>query len=107
MSSATLATGGSSRTAQGERDALSHTEFLLIWGHLCKRRNKFSLVSLLRWEISIKDPGRISPCLLIKNINFNKSNSNFTAPRLGHNTLWEMRKDGQKEGVLIIITFFN
>jgi hypothetical protein len=23
---------------QGERDALSHVEFLLIWGHLGKRR---------------------------------------------------------------------
>jgi hypothetical protein len=31
----------------------------------------------------------------------------FTAPRLGHNILWEMRKDGQKEGALIKIPFFN
>jgi hypothetical protein len=38
---------------------------------------------------------------------FIKSNSSFTAPRLGHNILWEMRKDGQKEGALIIITFFK
>jgi hypothetical protein len=38
---------------------------------------------------------------------FRKSDSSFTAPRLGHNILWEMRKDGQKEGALIIITFFN
>jgi hypothetical protein len=36
-----------------------------------------------------------------------KSNSSFTAPRLGHNILWEMRKDGQREGALIIIPFFN
>jgi hypothetical protein len=38
---------------------------------------------------------------------FSKSNSSFTAPRLGHITLWEMRKDGQKEGALIIMPFFN
>jgi hypothetical protein len=36
MSSATLATGGSGRTALGVRDALSHMEFLLNWGHLGK-----------------------------------------------------------------------
>jgi hypothetical protein len=38
---------------------------------------------------------------------FSKSDSGFTAPRLGHSILWEMRKDGQKEGALIIIPFFN
>jgi hypothetical protein len=38
---------------------------------------------------------------------FSKSDSSFTAPRLGHSILWEMRKDGQKEGALIIIPFFN
>jgi hypothetical protein len=38
---------------------------------------------------------------------FSKSNSNFTALRLGHNIFWEMRKDGQKEEALIIIPFFN
>jgi hypothetical protein len=38
---------------------------------------------------------KIPPCLLI--------NSSFTAPRLGHSILWEMRKDGQKEAALIII----
>jgi hypothetical protein len=38
---------------------------------------------------------------------FSKSNSSFTAPRLGDSILWEMRKDGQKEGALIIIPFFN
>jgi hypothetical protein len=38
---------------------------------------------------------------------FNKSNSSFTAPKLGHSILWEMREDGQKEGALIIIPFFN
>jgi hypothetical protein len=38
---------------------------------------------------------------------FSKSDSSFTAPRLGHGILWEMRKDGQKEGALIIIPFFN
>jgi hypothetical protein len=38
---------------------------------------------------------------------FSKSNSSFTAPRLGHNIFWEMRKDGQKEGALITIPFFN
>jgi hypothetical protein len=34
----TLAIGGSGR-GKGERDSLSHIEFLLIWGHLGKRRN--------------------------------------------------------------------
>jgi hypothetical protein len=38
---------------------------------------------------------------------FSKSNPSFTAPRLSHSILWEMRKDGQKEGALIIIPFFN
>jgi hypothetical protein len=38
--------------------------------------------------------------ILIQKV-FSKSNSSFT-PRLGHSTLWEMRKDGQKKG-----TFFN
>jgi hypothetical protein len=38
---------------------------------------------------------------------FNKSKSSFTAARLGHSILWEMRKDGEKEGALIIIPFFN
>jgi hypothetical protein len=38
---------------------------------------------------------------------FRKSDSNFTAPRLGHSIFWELRKDGQKEGALIIIPFFN
>jgi hypothetical protein len=38
---------------------------------------------------------------------FNKSDSSFTALRPGHSILWEMRKDGQKEGALIIIPFFN
>jgi hypothetical protein len=44
--------------------------------------------------------------ILIQKV-FNKSDSSFTAPRLGHSVLWEMRKDGQKEGTLIIIPFFN
>jgi hypothetical protein len=38
---------------------------------------------------------------------FSKSNSSFTAPRLGLSILWEMRKDGQKEGALIMIPFVN
>jgi hypothetical protein len=38
---------------------------------------------------------------------FIKSNSSFTAPRLGHSILWEMREDGQKGGVVILIPFFN
>jgi hypothetical protein len=38
---------------------------------------------------------------------FSESDLNFTAPRLGHCILWEMKKDGQKEGALIIIPFFN
>jgi hypothetical protein len=38
---------------------------------------------------------------------FSKSDSTFPAPRLGHSILWEIRKDGQKEGALIIISFFN
>jgi hypothetical protein len=38
---------------------------------------------------------------------FSKSDSSLTAPRLGHRILWEMRKDGQNEGELIIIPFFN
>jgi hypothetical protein len=38
---------------------------------------------------------------------FSKSDSSFTAPRLGHNLFWEMRKDGRKEGTLIIIPFFS
>jgi hypothetical protein len=38
---------------------------------------------------------------------FSKSDSSFTALRLGHSILWEMRKDDQKEGTLIIIPFFN
>jgi hypothetical protein len=38
---------------------------------------------------------------------FSKSDSSFTVPRLGHIILWDMRKDGQKEGALIIIPFFN
>jgi hypothetical protein len=36
-----------------------------------------------------------------------QKNSSFTEPRLSHNILWEMRKDGQKEGALIITPFFN
>jgi hypothetical protein len=38
---------------------------------------------------------------------FSKRNSRFTAPRLSHSILWEKRKDGQKEGTLIITPFFN
>jgi hypothetical protein len=38
---------------------------------------------------------------------FNESESSFTAPRPGHNILWEMGKNGQKGGTLIIIPFFN
>jgi hypothetical protein len=38
---------------------------------------------------------------------FSKSDSSFTAPRLGHSILWEPKKDGQKEGALIIIPLFN
>jgi hypothetical protein len=38
---------------------------------------------------------------------FSKSDSSFTALRLGHNILWEMRKDGQKDGALIIVPLFN
>jgi hypothetical protein len=37
---------------------------------------------------------------------FSESDSSFTAPRLVHSILWEMRKDGQKEAALII-PFFN
>jgi hypothetical protein len=44
--------------------------------------------------------------MLIQKV-FSKSDSCFTAPRLGHSSLLEMRKDGQKEGALIIIPFFN
>jgi hypothetical protein len=72
------------------------------------------LFPFLDRESSLKDPGRIPPCLLIKTKGkiliqkvFNKSNSSFTVPSLGHNILWEMRKDGQKEGALIIIPFLN
>jgi hypothetical protein len=32
---------------------------------------------------------------------FSKSHSSFTALRLGHNILWDMRKDGQKEEALL------
>jgi hypothetical protein len=38
---------------------------------------------------------------------FSKNDSSFTAPKLGHSILWEMRKDGQKERALIIIPFIN
>jgi hypothetical protein len=38
---------------------------------------------------------------------FSKSDSSFIVPSLGHSILWEMRKDGQKEGALIVIPFFN
>jgi hypothetical protein len=38
---------------------------------------------------------------------FNESGLSFTASRPGHSLLWEMRKNGQKEGALIIIPFFN
>jgi hypothetical protein len=38
---------------------------------------------------------------------FSESDSSFTAPRPGHNILWEMGKNGQKEEALIIIPFFN
>jgi hypothetical protein len=38
---------------------------------------------------------------------FNESDSSFTAPRPGHNILWETRKNGQKRGALIKIPFFN
>jgi hypothetical protein len=38
---------------------------------------------------------------------FNRSDSSFTAPRPGHNILWEMGKNGQKVEALIIIPFFN
>jgi hypothetical protein len=38
---------------------------------------------------------------------FSKINASYTAPSLGHGILWEIRKDGQKEGALIIIPFFN
>jgi hypothetical protein len=69
------------------------------------------LFPFLDGESSLKDQGRIPPCLLIKTLErliqnvFSKSNSSFTAPRLGHSILWEMRKDGQKEGALIIPFF--
>jgi hypothetical protein len=38
---------------------------------------------------------------------FNGSDSSFTEPRPGHNILWEMGENDQKEGALIIIPFFN
>jgi hypothetical protein len=44
--------------------------------------------------------------MLIQKV-FSKNNSSYTAPSLGNNILWEMRQDGQKEGALIIIPFFN
>jgi hypothetical protein len=44
--------------------------------------------------------------ILIQKV-FSKSDSSFTASRLGHSLLWEMRKDGQKEGTIIIIPFSN
>jgi hypothetical protein len=65
------------------------------------------LFPFLDGQSSIKDPGRISPCLLTKILILTKATQSFTAPRLGHNILWETRKDGQKEGVLIIIPIFN
>jgi hypothetical protein len=34
-----------------------------------------------------------------------ESDLSFTAPRPGYSILWEMRKDSQKEGALIIIPF--
>jgi hypothetical protein len=38
---------------------------------------------------------------------FNETDSSFTAPRPGHSILCEMGKNGQKEGTLTIIPFFN
>jgi hypothetical protein len=62
---------------------------------------------------SFKDLGRIPHACLLKHWkdldleSLQQSDSRFTASRLGHSILWEMRKDGQKEGALIIIPFFN
>jgi hypothetical protein len=38
---------------------------------------------------------------------FNESDSRFTAPRPAYNILWEMGKNCQKEGALIIMPFFS
>jgi hypothetical protein len=59
--------------SKGEQDALSHVEFLLIWGRLGKRRNlckvtNFPLLPFLDGKSSLKDPGRIPPFLLIKTL---------------------------------------
>jgi hypothetical protein len=37
---------------------------------------------------------------------FNERDSSFTAPRSGHSILWEMGKNGQKEGA-VITPFFS
>jgi hypothetical protein len=73
----------------------------------------FALLSFLDGESSFQDPGMIPLCLLTKTLKrprsivFNGSNSSFTAPRPGHNILWEMGKNGHKEGAFIIKLFFN
>jgi hypothetical protein len=38
---------------------------------------------------------------------FNESDSIFTASRPGHNIPWDMGKNDQKEGALIIIPLFS
>jgi hypothetical protein len=72
------------------------------------------LFPFFRWGIKSQGSRKDSPlaCLLKhwKDLNpkvFTKSDSSFTAPRLGHSILRKMRKDGQKEGALIIIPFLN
>jgi hypothetical protein len=62
---------------------------------------------------SFRDPRRILLACLLKHWknldpeSLQRSDSSFTAPKPGHNILWEMGKNGQKEGALIIILFFN
>jgi hypothetical protein len=62
------------RESSGERDALSHIEFLLTWGHLCKRRKtsvkviNFPLYPFLDGGSSFKDPGRILRYLITKTL---------------------------------------
>jgi hypothetical protein len=68
------------------------------------------LLPLLDGEPSFQDPGKNPLACLLKHWIqkvFNESDSSFIAPRPGHNILWEMGKNGQKEGALIIIPFFN
>jgi hypothetical protein len=67
------------------------------------------LFPFLDRELSLKDPRRIPPCLLIETLkdfdpeSLQKKQLKFYCTQLGHSILWEMRK----EGALIIIPLFH